>query len=264
MHEAWIPIENDAFLPPALAALGFTVKPVVHITPGAPSQAAHKKVTWQVSPQSADGLHDARQLVPAYLDASLHKETPTHPLLAGVYAIRNLLVLQQWKRGEIPMPHIVRVKGLARAIQASTNTQAYDISPHLAGPNESMPLDHAAAAITCGHGVFGISTHGCYVTSRGAYSAVVPAATLAAAAAQIATNPRLSATLSIGASERGEHPFLYALSAISQAKALRAQAEAKDPTLQLTSRTGKVALVSQSIMEGPTAFKDHVHKHLRQ
>ena len=263
MHETWIPIENDPILPAALAALGFTVKPVVHITPGAASQAAHKKVTWNVSPQSADELHDARILVPAYKDKTLHKESPNHPLLAGIYAIKTLMVLQEWKRGLIPMPHVVRIKGLAVAIPATTNTQGYDISPHLAGPTESMPMDHAAAAITCGHGLFGISSHGCYVTSRGAFSPMVPAATLAAAAAQVASNPRMSASLAIGGAEKGEHPFLYALAAISQAKALRAQAEAKDPTLQLTSRSGKVALVSQSIMEGPSSFKEHVHKHLR-
>jgi hypothetical protein len=181
-------------------------------------------------------------------------------------ALKTRQVLGDWKRGIHGMPHIVIVTGtkFARAMAPSGRSQNADISHHLAGFPESMPLDHAAAAITCGHGLVAITTQGCSVTSRGAFSQVIPAATLAAAAAAVERNPSASATTVITGHAAGEHPFLYALAAIQQARALGIVAAQKDPTMHLNSRSGgKVALVSQSIMEGPTAFKEHVHKHIR-
>ncbi len=265
--ETWIPIDNDPLLPAALAALGFLVKPNVHLHPDAPTMAAHKVVTWMVAPTSQDGLHDGKQLVPAWRDGQLIKACPAHPLIAAMLALKTRQVLGDWKRGVHGMPHIVIVTGtkFARAMAPSVRSQNADISHHLAGYAEAMGLDHAAAAITCGHGLCAITTQGCSVTSRGAFSQVIPAATLAAAAAAVERNPSASATTVITGHAAGEHPFLYALAAIQQARALGITAEQKDPTMHLNSRSGgKVALVSQSIMEGPTAFKEHVHKHLRQ
>ncbi len=266
MNQEWIPIDNDALLPPALAALGFLVKPNVHLHPDGPTQRAHKQVTWMVAPMSGDKKHNAKQLIPAWRDKSLLKESPNHPLLAALFALQTLIVLRDWKRGIHGMPHILALPGskLARAVPPSTKTQNYDISPHLAGGKEIMQMDHAAAAITAGHGLFSMMPNGCSVTSRGAFSQVTPAAMLAIAAAQIEADPAKSATMPLPEYAPGEHLFLYALAAITQARGLSAMAAAKDPTLHLNSRVSdKVALVSQSIMEGSNSFKEHVHKHTR-
>lgn len=265
--ETWIPIDNDALLPAALAALGFQVKANVHLHPDAPTMAAHKIVTWMVAPTSQDGAHDGKQLVPAWRDGALIKAAPAHPLIAAMLALKTRQVLADWKKGIHGAPHIVIVTGtkFARAMAPSVRSQNADISHHLKGAWESMTLDHAAAAITCGHGIVSTTNDGCAVSSRGAFSQVIPAATLAAAAAAVERNPSASATTVITGYAAGEHPFLYALAAIQQARALGIVAEQKDPTMHLNSRTGgKVALVSQSIMEGPNTFKEHVHKHLRQ
>ena len=265
--ETWIPIDNDPLLPAALAALGFHVKANVHLHPDAPTMAAHKVVTWMVAPASQDNAHDGKQLVPAWRDGQLIKAAPAHPLIAAILALKTRQVLSDWKKGIHGMPHIVIVTGtkFARAMAPSMRSQNADISHHLIGSVEQMTLDHAAAAITCGHGITAIANQGCFITSRGAFSQVIPAATLAAAAAAVERNPSASATTIITGHAAGEHPFLYALAAIQQARALGIVAEQKDPTMHLNSRSGgKVALVSQSIMEGPTTFKEHVHKHLRQ
>ena len=265
--ETWIPIDNDPLLPAALASLGFAVKPNVHLHPDAPTMAAHKVVTWMIAPASQDGLHDGKQLVPAWTGGHLIKASPAHPLIAGMLALKTRQVLTDWKKGIHGMPHIVIVTGtkFARAMPPSGRSQNADISHHLIGAVEQMTLDHAAAAITCGHGITAIANQGCFITSRGAFSMIVPAATLAAAAAAVERNPSVSATAKIGDYGPGDHPFLYGLAAIQQARALGIVAAQKDPTMHLNSRSGgKVALVSQSIMEGNSTFKEHVHKHLRQ
>ncbi len=266
MHQEWIPIDKDPLLPPALAALGFFVKPNVHLHPDGPTQKAHKQVTWMVAPMSQDGTQNAKELIPAWRDKSLLKSAPNHPLLAALFSLQTRQILADWRKGIGAMPHVVILPGskLARAVPPSERSRAADISPHLTGPVEVLSLDDAAAAITAGHGVTGMIPQGCRITSRGAFSEIVPAATLAAAAAQIEASPARSATLAIPGFPPGEHPFLYALSAIRQARALQQWAESMDPTLHLNSRVSeKVALVSQSIMEGPSGFKEHVFKHLR-
>lgn len=264
MHaEEWIPIENDPMLPPALAAMGFKVKPNVHLFPDAPTAAAHKTVSWMISPLSGCGLYDARNIIPDWRAGVL---PANHPLRACMMALATRQVLAGYIRGNHGTPHVVKLPGvnLCRAIPPSDRSRVADLSPRLSGPTEKMPIDHAAAAIVCGHGIQGIAGQAFLISSRGAFDPLVTAATMAAAAAQIESNASRSASITLPGYPAGEHPFLYALAAISQARALSAYAEKKDPTVHLNSRSSeRVALVSQSILEGPTNFKDHVARHIR-
>jgi hypothetical protein len=127
-----------------------------------------------------------------------------------------------------------------------------------------MNIRHAAAAITCGHGVYICDGRQFSISSRGAFNPICTAAQLAAAAAQIETNASRSSSITLPGYPAGEHPFLYAFAAISQARALAAFAESKDPTVHMNAKSSeKVALVSQSILEGNNKFKDDVARHIR-
>ena len=262
-NEEWTPIENDPYLPPAFAAMGFTVKPHVHLFPDAPTAAAHKTVSWLVSPLSACGLYDSRNLIPLWRSGGLPGD---HPLKSCIMALQTHQVLQGYIRGHHGTPHVVKLPGanLARAIPASDRSRMADLSPRLNGPVERMPIAHAAAAIVAGHGIYGIDGKTFMISSRGAFNPLCAAAQLAAAAAQIETNASRSSAITLPGYAAGEHPFLYAFAAISQARALMAYVDKKDPTVHLTAKSSeKVALVSQSILEGPTNFKDHVARHIR-
>ena len=265
-QETWIPIDDDPLLPAALAALGFVVRANVHLHPDAPTQAAHKTVTWMIAPQSGCGKHLGQQLIPAWRDKSILASSPDHPLVACMLALQTRQRLSDWQHGVIEKPHVVILSNskLARATAPSDRTRAADITPHLAGEGLAMALDHAAAAITAGHGIVRMKPGSCVVTSKNAFSSDIQASVFAAAAAKIEATPAASASIVIGSNAPGEHPFLYALCAIKQARALGIAAEKKDPTLHLVSKTnGKTALVSQSIMDGNHSFQHHVHKHLR-
>jgi len=248
-----------------MAALGFTVKPTVYLHPDNPTQAAHKTVTWMASPASADNRHAALPLIGAWMDRSLLKTHPDHPLLAGLMALQTRKVLADWQRGIHGKPHVVILPGhkLARAIPPTARSQAADISTHLAPDTDGLELDHAAAAITAGHGVAAFNGRRCFVTARGAFSAIT-AGRLSAAAAVIAADARKSATTAFHGFDPGEHPFLYGIAAIAWGRYLADLAAKKDPTVHLNSRTSsRVALVSQSILESTHSFKEHIYHHTK-
>lgn len=264
IEQSWVPVE-DALLAAALAALGFQVKAKVGLMPDAPTQAAHKTVTYHVSPTSGDGKA-AHELIIPWKHGILIKEQPNHPLIAALMGIETRRVLAEWKAGQIGMPHIVRLPGskLCRAIPPSSRSQNADLTPHLLGGALQMPWDHAAAAIVAGHGITALGPQACSVTLRGAFSDVTTAANLAAAAGQIEQDGRKSVTTILPGWPAGEHPFLYAFAAIGQARVLKEIALKADPTLHLAAKSsGKVALVSQSIMDGSGTEKDHVARHIR-
>ena len=266
-QETWIPIDDDPLLPAALAALGFIVKANVHLHPDAPTRAAHRVVTWMVAPQSSCGLHIGSQLIPAWRSGSILQSDPNHPLVACMLALQTRQRLSDWQCGLIERPHIVVLTAakLARAIAPSTRSQSADISPQLGTESALASYDHAAAAITVGCGMSRIQqSRGCKITSQCGFDQSITAEKLLAIAAKIEADPKSSSTWQIGTSPVGEHPFLYALCAIKQARALGIAAEKKDPTLHLNSKSSnKTALVSQSIMDGNHNFKNHVHSHIR-
>lgn len=270
MNPELIHIKNDLLLPPALAALGFWVKGTPYLEPDAPTQKESSYVEWQCAPISSDGQHSAKMLIPAWKDKSLLKTHPDHPLLAALFSLQTRQVLDAWKKGIHGMPHVVILTGskLARAVAPSARSQGADISPHLAGGKEIMALDHAAAAITAGHGIFSMLPNGCSVTSRGAFSEIVPAATLAACAAQIEAVPEKSATMPLPGAKPGEHPFLYALAAISQARSLKDQVAKADPIVRTRRKFSEgCSLASLSIHDAPASnrelqkFKEHIYRH---
>lgn len=266
-QETWIPIDDDPLLPAALAALGFIVKANVHLHPDAPTRAAHRVVTWMIAPQSSCGLHIGSQLIPAWRSGSIIRNSPEHPLVVCMLALQTRKLLTFWQQGKLEKPHVVGMSNakLARAMAPSTRSQLADITPHLGKISAMMSYDHAAAAITAGYGVLSIQgSYGCNITSQGAFDKFTSVEKLLAIASNIDFNPASSSTYQIGTSSAGEHPFLYALCAIKQARSLGMIAEKKDPTLHLNSKSSsRTALVSQSIMDGNHSFKNHVHNHIR-
>lgn len=266
-QETWIPVDDDPLLPAALAALGFLIKANVHLHPDAPTQAAHRIVTWMVAPQSACGNHIGNELIPAWRSGSIIKSNPNHPLVACMLALQTRKRLSDWQCGLIEKPHIVALTGskLARAIPPSTRSQESDISSYLGAESTLASYDHAAAAITVGFGLSRIQqSRGCKITNQCGFDKSITAEKLLAIAAKIDVEPESSPNYQISTSPAGEHPFLYALCAIKQARALGIAAEKKDPTLHLNGKSSnKTALVSQSIMDGNNNFKNHVHNHIR-
>lgn len=125
-----------------------------------------------------------------------------------------------------------------------------------------MPLDHAAAALTVGYGVIALRPFGCMVTSKGVKEPS-SAAKLAAVAAQIEADGRLSATTRLFGHAPGEHPFLYALSAIRQVPKLQKEAEDADPVISFRGKSGKMAKASKRLMESNSSFKDDLYRHIR-
>ncbi len=185
-------------------------------------------------------------------------------------ALGTRRVLSAWRAGRHGRPHIVMASGkcAAFALEASTRSQASDISPHLQGKFVLMDGDHAAAAITAGHGVRNYTPHGFEISENNIFNKAVTATMLAAVAASVTADPARCPTMPLPEFKPGEHPFLYALASLSQARELLNRAQTMDPTWKFTSKhSEKFAFVSQSIMDGATPetlrARDQLLRHVR-
>lgn len=267
MHDAetWIPIE-DPILPAALAALGFTVRPKVHLYANSPTQSANKSASWLVGNHSVGCKNTASELIPSWRSGEIRQTAPEHPLVVAMMALQTRVILGQWRRCVHGMPHVVKLPGanLARAVAPSSRTQSADLAAFLPGSSTVMhSLDHAAAAITVGHGIKAMTAGGCAITERCAFSQTLTAGQLAAAAAAIDRDARQSAIVRLDNLPAGEHPFLYALAAIMHGRALQQIVDKADPIVHQNGRHGKAALVSLSILDGNTNFREEVYRHLK-
>lgn len=282
----WIPLESaDSALPACLAACGVPIKPVVHAYPANPTQAASLSLSWQAGTHSlTDPALPVGDLITAWRQGTLAAAFPDSPFLAARAAIISRLVLQNWLHGSEDQPCTVLIPGtrVARLMAPSPAAQRADLRQSCQSDITGitgflLPLDEAAAAICCGLPLLAASPCGQLVQI--AASCVLPAARHPITGAPVPniTGPDiLRATQHLAATPAdlssypfpgyapGEHPFLYALAAIQQARHLKAAAESTDPILYLTARSsGHSALISQSLESSGQSFMSHARHHLR-
>jgi hypothetical protein len=295
----WIPLESpDSALPACLATCGVPIKPLVHAYPGNPTQAASLSLSWQAGTHSlTDPALPVAELIQAWKAGTLSALFPASPFLAARAAILTRIALADWLSGRTEQPCTVLIPGTrtARLMAPSAAAQRADLRHHCRPDQQEngtglftgksvptitgflLPLDPAAAAITCGLPLLTASPCGkllqiaaaCVLppASHPLTGAPVPNLTgpdILRATQHLAQFPEDLSTYPLPGSAPGEHPFLYALAAIQQARHLKKAAESADPILYLTARSsGHSALISQSLESSGAAFMAHAHHHLR-
>jgi len=285
----WIPLESaDSALPACLAACGVPIRPIVHAYPASPTQAPSISLSWQAGTHSlTDPALPVSALIASWQAGTLPATHPLSPFLAARAAIVTRLILADWinQRLDHPgQPCTVLLPGtrVARLMPATPAAQRADLRHHcleeITGPAAFLlPLDEAAAAITCGLPL--LSASSCGQRVQLAAASVLPPAIHPLTGAPIpnisgpdilrctqhlAAQPTDLPTYPLPGFLPGEHPYLYALAAIQQARHLRLAAESADPILYLTARTSAhSALISQSLESSGRSFMDHARHHLR-
>lgn len=282
----WIPLESaDSHLPAALAACGVPIKPLVHAYPGHASQAPSLSLSWQAGTHSlTDPALPVPALITAWHTGTLARDYPDSPLLAARCALLSRQLLAAWLSGQDPQPCTVLLPGtrFARLMAPSPAAQRADLRTacfaDLNGiPGFLLPLDEAAAALVCGLPLLTASPCGKQVQlAAGSVlpparhpitSATVPNLTgpdILRATQHLTACPEDLSTWPLPGAAPGEHPLLYGLAAIQQARHLAKAARSADPILYLTARsTPQSALISQSLESSGSKFMTHARHHLR-